>query len=126
MKKALPFVLVVLIALYYSCTKDHTSLPVITPNACAADSVGNTYNLRIKGIMDDNCAYAPCHDAAHATRNMGVDLSSYSGTVDAFTNKNALCAIKNAGCEFMPQGGTKLDDSTIAHLDCWQQAGYPQ
>jgi hypothetical protein len=120
---ALAAVLVV-ITFYYSCTKDKAQQPPV--NTCASvDSATNTYTLRIKGIMDNNCASGGCHDAGSASSN--VILDTYAATKNSFQTKPCLCAIKQeGGCLPMPQGGAKLADSLITFIQCWSDNGYPQ
>lgn len=108
---------------YYSCTKDKAAQPV-SANCVGIDS-NNTYNLRIKTIIDGNCAYVGCHDGTYASG--GVVMQDYTGTKSAFTNKNALCTIKQDGnCLAMPQGSDKLADSLITYIQCWSENGYAQ
>lgn len=114
----------VMIGFYNSCTKDKTSQP-LSVVCTGADSASNTYNLRIKAIMDNNCALGGCHDAGTASR--GVILDSYPATKSAFENKKCLCAIEQSGgCLPMPQGSNKLADSLITYIQCWSERGYPQ
>lgn len=109
---------------YYSCTKDKTQKPVAT-TCSGVDSASNTYNLRIKGIMDNNCAMGGCHDAASA--NSLVILDTYAATKNSFQTKTCLCAMKQDGsCLPMPQGADKLADSLITYIQCWTENGYPQ
>lgn len=112
------------ICLYSACTKDKTQQPV--PTTCnGIDSATNTYNLRIKSILDANCAAVACHDAIFG--NSGVILDNYANSKNAFETKNTLCAIKQeSGCNPMPQGAPKLADSLITYIQCWTQNGYPE
>lgn len=118
-------ILVVLFCItgYYSCTKDKAAKPALV--GCAAVDSLNTYNLRIKGILDANCATAGCHDAIYASS--GVDLSTYATSKTAFETKSALCTIKQDGnCLPMPQGSSKLADSLITYIQCWSENGYQE
>jgi|ERR1043165_8611645 hypothetical protein len=127
MKKFLWLTVVLfVICFYYSCTKDKTQAPADT-TCIAVDSTTNTYNQRIKLILDANCAYVGCHDAQF--HSGGVILATYNDAKTAFENMDALCSIKQEGasqCEPMPQGSPKLADSLITYIQCWAGNNYPQ
>ncbi len=115
--------MVLLLVSYYSCTKDATKIPV-PPDCTGISAQGNTYNLHIKGILDGYCSTPTCHDAASA--QFGIDLSSYSASVNAFQFRNVICSVKQNGCMPMPQGGRPLADSLITAMECWAENKYPQ
>ena len=125
-KYIFPLLAVVAVMSYYSCTKDKASLPVAPGNCTAND----TYNLRVKAIMDNYCnqPQGACHDATAG--QMNVYLYDYATTKAAFTTTtpslSPMCAIKDQGCVRMPYQLPALPDSVITHLDCWISAGYPQ
>ena len=126
MRKKLYVVLIAFAALVclYSCTKDKTTTAKAV-DCTGVDSATNTYNLNIyPNITGLYCAYAPCHGGASAQG--GVDLTTYASTVSAFKNLNVICAVTNAGCILMPNGGPALPDSLIQQMKCWQSHGYPQ
>ena len=109
---------------FYSCTKDKTGQPDTT-DCTVVDAATNTYDLKIKTIMDDNCAFSCCHNAG--TARAGVVLDSYAATKSAVENKDVLCAIRHAnGCEPMPSPSDKLADSLITFIACWKNNGCPQ
>lgn len=118
-------VFIALAVFIHSCTKDVAQKPTaIDCNGVNADS--NTYNITIKPILDNYCAYGGCHDAF--TKESGVNLSDYSNVVSAFENKSALCTIKHeSGCGVgMPYNDPKLADSLITYIECWANNGYAQ
>jgi hypothetical protein len=119
------FVAFVGITCLYSCTKDRTALPPAVNCTGVVDSV-NTYNLNIKNILTNECAYAPCHGGG--TFQGGVELDSYTSAVTAFESQNVICAITSTTCGgiMMPDGLRPLDSVTIQQFKCWQQNGYPQ
>jgi len=125
MKKAFLFLTVLWsFTFYFSCTKDKTK-PPLSASCSGVDSLSNTYNLKIKAILDANCAYGGCHDAGSASSS--VVLDSYLATKSSFQNKPCLCTIKQSGgCLPMPQGSDKLADSLITYIQCWSERGYPQ
>lgn len=59
---------------FVSCTKDKTPMPVASV-PCDPEKV--YFETSIKPLLNSNCAMSGCHDAA--TRQDGVDLSSYEG-----------------------------------------------
>lgn len=125
MKKFLLFFLCfIAITFYYSCTKDKAK-PPLSSSCTGVDAATNTYNIRIKAILDANCGYGGCHDAGTASSN--VILDSYTASKAAFQNRNGLCTIKQTGgCLPMPQGQPKLADSLITYIQCWSESGYAQ
>lgn len=83
-----------------------------------------TYTGVIKGIMDNNCAFAGCHNAATASN--GVNLEDYKSVKSSFNAKQFLCGINwGNGCFAMPKGGSKLSASTIKNITCWAKNGFP-
>ena len=123
-KLLLLFAVLVCITFYNSCTKDKAQQPVSV--VCSGvDSAANTYNLKIKPILDGNCGYGGCHNTITASSN--VILDNYADSKTAFLSKRALCTIKQeGGCLPMPQGYDKLADSLITYIQCWSERGYPQ
>lgn len=114
----------VIITFYNSCTKDKTQKPIVS-SCIGVDTAANTYNLRIQGILQGNCAYFGCHDGAFKAG--GFELDNYSDAKAAFQTKPVICAIKwGGGCIQMPQGFPKLADSLITYMQCWSESGYPQ
>lgn len=126
MKKTLILIMSLLSICSYilvsSCNKDKTKLT----NELTCDGIdgsNNTYNTRIKSILDNNCATAGCHDAATASAT--VILDNYVSSKDALNNKNVLCAINyETSCSPMPPT-TKLNDTLINYINCWKQSGFP-
>jgi hypothetical protein len=112
---------------YYSCTKDKAAKPADI--ACAGIDSLNTYNLRIKDILDGNCAYVGCHNNTNPNipASDGFALNTYAVAKAGFETTSSLCAIKQeGGCLPMPQGGDKLADSLITYIQCWTENGYPE
>ena len=109
-----------------SCKKDSTSSELsqytnaVTCNE--ADDTLNTYNHKIKTILDNNCATGGCHDAG--TQSKGRDYSNYSASKSAL-DASAFCAINHGSCNAMPQGAPKLSDADIHDLTCWAKNNYP-
>jgi len=126
MKKIVIFIITLASVCSYvlvsSCNKDKTKLTTeLTCNGL--DDSNNSYNLRIKSILDNNCATAGCHDATTASST--VILDNYNSSVDALNNKNVLCAINyQSSCIPMPPT-TKLNDTLINYINCWKQSGFP-
>jgi hypothetical protein len=124
MKKLSVVIIVALFfCLYFSCTKDKTKSAAPPDCTGVIDSVNN-YHDTISYILNNYCAYSPCHDAG--TASLGVNLSTYSTTVDAFKNKNLLCSVQWSGCIQMPYQMRQLDSTYIKYMVCWAANGYPQ
>lgn len=115
------FSAVLIATLLFSCNKD--KIPNGNNLNCIATDTTNTYNLRIKPIMDAHCATIGCHDAGTASAT--VILDNYNSTKDALNTKNVLCAMRyETNCIPMPPSG-KLNDTLINHVRCWKEAGFP-
>jgi hypothetical protein len=123
--KKLSLLGIVIILCYFiisSCNKDKINNNT-TLDCTIVDST-NTYDLRIKSIMDINCATAGCHNTTSASAT--VILDNYNSTKDALATKNVLCAMKyETNCIPMPPSG-KLNDTIINYINCWKEAGYPR
>jgi hypothetical protein len=130
MRKFLLFIpVLVAVTFYNSCTKDKAQRPV--PLLCdSVNAATNTYNLRIKTIVDTYCGDQP---ACHAALNYvflggGIPIHDYATAKDVFQNGRGLCSIKHEqGCKLMPDSPyPKLADSLITYIQCWAESGYPQ
>ncbi|MFN0200989.1 MAG: hypothetical protein ACKVTZ_05685 [Bacteroidia bacterium] len=108
---------------------DNTTPPEDYLNAADCTTIvdsTNTYTKSVKAILDNNCAFSGCHNAA--TKKEGVNLEGYAASKNTFsTNDLVLCSIHHGtGCEPMPKGGSKLSDSDIKKIDCWAKNGYKE
>lgn len=113
-----------LVVFVNSCKKEDNSDFVNRVTCNEADDSLNTYNGKIKILIDGNCAKSGCHDAI--SHEEGIDLSTYNGAVSGF-NDDGLCTIyREGGCKPMPQGASKLSDPIIHDLTCWVKNNYPQ
>lgn len=127
--KQIFFALAILSVIFYanSCKKDSASALAQYTDAVTcneADDTLNTYNQKIKTILNNNCATGGCHDAATHERNK--DYSTYSGA-KAGMDATGYCAInQKSGCSAMPQGAAKLSSADIHDLTCWAKNSYPQ
>ncbi|MFN8299174.1 MAG: hypothetical protein U0T75_08725 [Chitinophagales bacterium] len=111
-----------LIAGMGSCTKDKTG-PINT-NCVQADTL-NTYTKTVKDIMDINCAFGGCHDAASA--ESGIILDTYEHTVDVAKNSAKFYCVMDWSCSpQMPDGMPKLDSADLAKIYAWRDNCYPQ
>jgi hypothetical protein len=112
------------VLLISSCAKDKAKQPSAI-DCSTVDQTLNTYNLKIKTILDDNCASAGCHDPIFAAS--GINLATYATSRTAFETGKVLCTVnQEQGCLPMPQGGSKLADSLITYISCWADNNYPQ
>lgn len=88
-----------------------------------ADDTLNTYNGKIKTILDTHCAISSCHKGSNAKE--GKDYSTYANAVSSFDG--TLCAVYQEGsCEPMPDGDPKLSDADLHDLTCWAKNNFPQ
>ncbi len=75
-----------------SCKKDAAANDYLDKADCSGITASNnTYTTSIKAILDNSCALSGCHDAA--TKQSGINLSTYATAKDAFENKDCLCSI---------------------------------
>lgn len=111
-----------LIAAMGSCTKDKTAPPVT--HCVQADTV-NTYTKTVKEVMDINCAFAGCHDAASA--QSGIVLDTYEATLSAAQNSAKFYCVMDWTCSpNMPDGMAQLDSADLAKIYAWRDNCYPQ
>ncbi|GBL35447.1 hypothetical protein EMGBS15_10420 [Filimonas sp.] len=74
--------------------------------------------------MDAHCATSGCHNAS--SRAHGIDLSSYTLAKNEAGSNKFLGSVQHiSGYTAMPEGASKLDDTTIKTLSCWVQNGEP-
>ena len=105
----------------FSCTSDENDTSPV--NDCTTSKP--TYTVNIASIMNASCALAGCHSAS--SKSAGFDLSNYTTTKSAAANSKFLKSIKHeSGVSRMPEGGSKLPDSTIKLIECWISNGTPQ
>lgn len=101
-----------------SCQKD-------TLQTYTCTDITPTYTNDIKKIFDEKCATSGCHNAS--SKAAGIDLSTYAGAKAEVGNSALLGAIEQLnGYISMPQGSSKLPDSTIQKIYCWVNSGAPQ
>ncbi|MCW5906577.1 MAG: hypothetical protein KIS94_01875 [Chitinophagales bacterium] len=123
-KFIVPSLMLVLATVVHSCAKDKAQPPADI-DCTTIDQSANTYNLKVKAILDNSCAAIACHDPIFGYN--GINLATYDGAKNAFQTKDVLCTVKHRqGCTPMPQGAPKLADSLIAYLHCWAENNYPQ
>lgn len=111
-------VIVLIGGLILACNKEETPKKY----NCATTP---TYTADIKPIFDTNCSLSGCHN--NASKEAGVDLSSFVGSKAAAANQSLMGAIQHlSGYEKMPQGSSKLPEATIEMIGCWVQGGTPE
>lgn len=80
------------------------------------------YSIDIVRIMDESCN--GCHSTDQ--RQGGVVLDNYNSTVKYVKNGGLLGSVLHkAGYSAMPKGSSKLDACSLALIDAWIKAGYP-
>ena len=108
---------------YFSCSRDKTQEPI---SANCKDST-ITYNLRVRAILDYNCATpgTNCHE--NGTSNGSTLLFDYASAKNSFQTRPVLCSVnQQSSCLPMPDGAPKLASALIDTLQCWVERGYPQ
>ena len=112
---------------FSSCGGDSVNIDYVNAANCTnvVDST-NTYDLKIKAILNANCAFSGCHD--EGSHKGGIRLNNYANTKSNFESKDdMLCSIHHGGgCRPMPEDAAKLPDSTITAITCWVKNGYKQ
>jgi hypothetical protein len=107
-------VIVVAAASTSSCTKDKTPLP-------AVDNCPDTilFSTQVEPIIELNCSVSGCHDSGAAG---GYNLIGH-GNISANASIILNVISHNSGFTPMPYFQAKLNDSIIAHFDCWIAQG---
>lgn len=109
-----------------SCTAD--ALPEPTPTPC--DNVMPTYNVDIRPIIEESCAYSGCHlgGAPGLYDNYGGLLSDLESGL--FRQRVLLRKEDpNVGMppDYAPDDRPKdLTDDELVLIECWLEAGYPE
>jgi hypothetical protein len=105
---------------------------ILSFSSCKTESVvydctaiAPTYTAEIKSIMDAECAYSGCHDAA--TSASGINLSTYS-TVAAESSRDRFMGSMEHESSYdnMPEGEAKLSTANLQKIYCWIQNGAPE
>lgn len=100
-----------------SCTNDSQSdLIELTNNETI------TYTNYVKSVIDNNCT--SCHGAT-PSNGASIPLNTYIGVKNAVLNNGLLDRISRAqGANgMMPNGGTRLPQTTIDAITKWQTDG---
>jgi mono/diheme cytochrome c family protein len=85
-------------------------------------SAGTTYTNTVKSLIDNTCV--GCHSGTSPSG--GINLNGYANLKIQVDNGKFWGAISWAdGYNNMPQGGTKLDDCTLAKIKNWIDNGAP-
>lgn len=108
---------VFILFLFTSCTNDSTS-----DLTQAIGSNDATYILNVKSIIDNNCIV--CH-AATPINGAPMPLVTYEQVKDAILNRPLVERISKAQGEpgLMPNGGTRLPQTSINLIIKWQEDG---
>ena len=106
--------------------------------ACTTDvnepSCGATYDVQVKDIMMNTCAYAGCHSGSTASPYVPSsvkDFTNYDGLLTSVENgkfkERALEALTMPPVAFVPAGKPKsLTATEIETLTCWLDSGHPE
>ncbi|VXB02020.1 conserved exported hypothetical protein [Flavobacterium sp. 9AF] len=117
MKKKTILTLTILTTLLASCTNDSEADLVDVPNENTV-----TYTNYVKNVIDSNCLF--CHGAT-PSNGAPMSLTTYSLVKDAVLNRGLLDRISRpqGSSGMMPNGGTRLPQTTIDAITKWQTDG---
>lgn len=124
--KALFVSLLVAPLIISSCTKDEA----VNPELAACEDNYN-YTDHIQQIVNLNCTFSGCHDAAAA--NSGIPMTSYSDLKAIALQPRFLLAIRHEpGAQPMPRSNpfqtasNPLPSGVVDTLACWVLQGAPE
>ena len=115
-----------------SCVKDKVEPTVPVDPMNPADTTGQdttdtnsmaqpiSYSAVIEPLMNINCATSFCHD--DGTGADGKKLTNHA-RVSSFADEILLSIQHDPASSAMPQGASKLPDSSITHFDTWIKEG---
>lgn len=112
------FILVLLTSLLiFSCRKDKVQEVAPQPEECPETI---SYTDDIQPFLDMNCSTSGCHNANSGSA--GYVLETHAQVSD---NADVILSVirHESGFSPMPQGGQKLNDSTIQKMECWISQG---
>lgn len=117
MKKKSILILSLLVLSFSSCTNDSESDLIVVPEVEVI-----TYTNYVKNVIDTNCI--PCH--SNPPQNFApMSLITYEDVKNAVLNRGLLDRIsREQGAQgMMPNGGTRLPQTTIDAITKWQTDG---
>ncbi|NHN25144.1 hypothetical protein FIA58_005570 [Flavobacterium jejuense] len=117
MKKKSILTLSMLALLLFSCTNDSESDLSVVPDIQVV-----TYNNYVKSVISENCLF--CHSSP-PQNGAPMQLTTYEDVKNAVLNRGLLDRISRAqGAQgMMPNGGTRLPQTTIDAINKWQEDG---
>lgn len=94
----------------------------------------STYDVGIKPIIDQTCAYAGCHSGVTASNyvpNGAKDFTNYANLFPSLENgkfENRALELKNMpNSTYVKEGHPKvLTPEELSLLNCWKDAGFPE
>lgn len=115
-----------------ACTNDELPPPVVSE---ACDTLVTSYNINVKTIIDESCAYSGCHDGSG-----GIGPGNYSsyGGLEFFLNSGlfrtrVLNSEVGTALAMPPSNSTypqSQKDSLTSEerqiIECWLDTGYPE
>lgn len=123
---SVPSLVFALLLMGSGCTSDQ--LPEPTLSECG--SLTPSYNVEIKPIIDQSCAYSGCHlDSAPGQYDTYEGLLSIleNGDFRKFVITERADPSLGMPPNFAPAGRPKdLNEQEIELIDCWLQAGFPE
>ena len=103
----------------YSCSKEEAVVSLVEPQNC--DSTEISYQRDIAGIINNSCAYSPCH----VPGNGNYDYTRYEVVADRVRSGRfeERLLLPEGSPLHMPQGFT-LDECKLYKLRLWIHQGF--
>ena len=98
------------------CSKNNSNGSTTINRDCGARTY--SYSKDITPIISTHCG------ACHINGSNNPNLGNYS-SVKSNASKISATINQSGGANPMPQGASKLPDSTITKIDCWIKNGTP-
>ncbi|MFK7807611.1 MAG: hypothetical protein AB8F74_07435 [Saprospiraceae bacterium] len=115
------FLFLSLIILCSSCTNDQLPEPVEADCPTVI-----TYDVEIKPIIDNSCAYSGCHVSGFGSGDF-TNYASLEGLLTAGTFENRVIIERNMPPSYAPDDKPKmLTDEELDLMKCWMEGGYPE
>jgi len=126
------FLAIQFLLLTASCTNDELPAPTVSE---ACDTLMPTYDITVKAIIDESCAYSGCHDGAGIGPG---NYNSYGGVLPSLEGGSFRARVLNTADDnplLMPPKLTTypglvqkegLTEEEIQILECWLNQDFPE
>lgn len=105
--------------LFLNCSNDSES------DLTDPQDTPKTYTNYVKGVIDGNCI--SCHGNT-PTNGAPMSLTTYNDVKSAIETRGLIDRISRAqgAAGMMPNGGTRLPQTTIDNIIAWRDANFPE